>query len=70
MKFQFEMRLSLESTATSWITVPKHALLLEAGKSIAIHVDPRNLAIGVHVEFVKVCNIIYTYRCFNNKIIL
>lgn len=52
VKYKFEMRLQLESSA-SWITVPKYVLMLQGGKSISIYVDPRSLPTGLHVEFVS-----------------
>ena len=56
IKFKFEMRLRLESTA-AWITVPQYALLLQSGKQISIYIDPRKLPIGLHVEFIKIYDV-------------
>jgi hypothetical protein len=51
-RVEYEQRLQFRTTA-GWVTCAEHALLAEGGKTINVHVDPRQLPVGVHVAFVK-----------------
>jgi hypothetical protein len=51
-RVEYEQRLQFKSTA-SWVNCAEHALLAEGGKVINVHLDPRQLPVGVHVAFVK-----------------
>jgi len=52
VKVKFEVRVKL-SCSVSWIEIPEHLLMTEAGKTFSIFVDPTKLSSGVHVGFVK-----------------
>jgi tripeptidyl-peptidase-2 len=51
-RIEFEMHFRIESTA-SWVTVPKHFMLMNNGRSFKIDVDPTGLNLGVHTA--RVC---------------
>lgn len=52
VKVNFEVRVKL-SCSVSWIEIPEHLLMTEAGKTFSIYVDPTKLSSGVHNGFVK-----------------
>ncbi|MHC4091064.1 MAG: tripeptidyl peptidase II [Planctomycetota bacterium] len=51
-KVGFEMRVSLESTA-SWIEIPDHLMLMHGGRNFGISLDPTGLDDGVHYAEVR-----------------
>jgi tripeptidyl-peptidase-2 len=51
-RIDFEMQFDLTSTA-SWLSVPKHFMLMNNGRSFKISVDPLKLPPGVHTA--RVC---------------
>ena len=48
----YELRIRLEATAT-WIQVPEHLIMLQSGKTVSVHIDPRRLATGHHVHYIR-----------------
>eukprot|EP00600_Ochromonadales_sp_CCMP1393_P004453 CAMPEP_0174964208 /NCGR_PEP_ID=MMETSP0004_2-20121128/5753_1 /TAXON_ID=420556 /ORGANISM="Ochromonas sp., Strain CCMP1393" /LENGTH=1471 /DNA_ID=CAMNT_0016212909 /DNA_START=2788 /DNA_END=7203 /DNA_ORIENTATION=+ len=52
VKFHYEKRLSVKSTA-SWLKCPEMVNLLKAGKIILVTVDPTVLSEGLHVAYVR-----------------
>ena len=48
----YELRIRLEATAT-WIQVPEHLIMLQSGKTVSVHIDPRRLVTGHHVHYIR-----------------
>lgn len=47
-KIDFETQINLVTTATEWVTVPRHFMLMNNGRSFKIDVNPTGLAPGLH----------------------
>ena len=52
VKVSFEVRVRLTCSA-SWVEIPEHVLMVEAGKTFSIYVDPTKLPLGINNCFVK-----------------
>lgn len=51
-KVKYEVRVKLAPTV-SWVKCAEHCVLMQAGKSVAVMVDPRALPPGLHTAFVE-----------------